>query len=85
MHSGGFGRVFEARLFGAPVAVKEIATPEEDIAGELHALSKARHPGVVNFVGANVETPGTCYIVTEFVPGGDLVRRRRRAKHPQRL
>lgn len=56
------------------MAIKEIEVVDsEAISSELQALARARHPGVVNFVGACLDEPRKCKIVTEFVSGGDLL------------
>lgn len=73
--SGGFGRVYQGKLYGTDVAVKEIVVQEDDIMKiqqELYSLDAARHPNVVTLMGAVVEEFPKVYIITEWVDGGDL-------------
>lgn len=46
----------------------------KDFQSELRALTRARHPNVVNLIGASIRDAPKVYIVMEFVPGGDLRR-----------
>ncbi|KAI8468611.1 MAG: kinase-like domain-containing protein [Monoraphidium minutum] len=47
---------------------------------EVEALSRLRHPNVVPFIGAVMEGPDRCWVVTEFMPGGSLAARLNRVR-----
>jgi len=79
--SGAFGTVLKASMYGTPVAVKQIHLPEEGNEEEQKilnifvdrekAMTRFHHPHFVQFIGL-VEHDGYIYLVTEYVPGGDL-------------
>jgi serine/threonine protein kinase len=66
---------------GRQVAIKQISSPELDdwemacFTREIGALSRLKHPHVVEFMGATSTTP--YWIVTAFVPGRSLFHRLR--------
>eukprot|EP00698_Gefionella_okellyi_P002780 TRINITY_DN1263_c0_g1_i1.p2 TRINITY_DN1263_c0_g1~~TRINITY_DN1263_c0_g1_i1.p2 ORF type:complete len:646 (+),score=135.39 TRINITY_DN1263_c0_g1_i1:4049-5986(+) len=72
---GGYGEVNRAMLWGTTVAVKVLLKQDEktqqDFENEVSFLSSVRHPNVVLFMGACLESPNLC-IVTEFVSKGSL-------------
>lgn len=74
--SGSFGQVLKASYFGTEVAVKKLFNVDDKmmqkyIQRELATLKNIRHPNVVQFMGLSKNESGI-FIVTEFVPGGDL-------------
>jgi serine/threonine protein kinase len=82
--SGSFGSVYKGTYLGTPVAIKKIAK-SEDLQEELDifvqreaAMAKYSHPHLVQFIGVSAHGPYV-YLVTEYVPGGDL---RRYLKNP---
>lgn len=83
--SGSFGSVYKGTYLGTPVAIKKIAK-SEDLQEELDifvqreaAMAKYSHPHLVQFIGVSAHGPYV-YLVTEYVPGGDL---RRYLKNPE--
>jgi len=73
---GSFGKVMKGDYFGTKVAVKKLFNHDDKkmqkyIQRELATLKNIRHPNVVQFMGLSIHTSGV-YLVTEFVPGGDL-------------
>jgi serine/threonine protein kinase len=91
---GGMGAVYlgEDEDRGGQVAVKVLnreAVPDEHAVRrfrkEARLLAEVRHPHVTNLIEAG-EQDGTCYLVMEFVDGGDLkVLLARRGTLPERL
>jgi serine/threonine protein kinase len=82
--SGSFGSVYKGSYLGTPVAIKKIAK-SEDLKQELdifvqreQAMTKYSHPHLVQFIGVSSHDV-YLYLVTEYVPGGDL---RRYLKNP---
>jgi serine/threonine-protein kinase len=79
--SGSFGMLFSARHRGTDrrVAVKVLATADEDDRADFHAearvLAAIDHPHVVRFHDY-IEAEGLCLIVMELLPGGTLSDRR---------
>jgi len=76
--SGSFAEVFLCNFRGTPVAMKQLLqdrkTPANvaDFKKEVAMLSRLRHPNIMMFVGANITTAPTMFIVTEFCPNGTL-------------
>lgn len=77
---GSFGRVFRADYLGTDVAVKEFLQQLPDAVNwdfdkyygrEVDMLREARHPNIVQFMGTCIQQ-GKVFIITEFVPGGNL-------------
>ena len=74
---GSFGAVYRADYLGTEVAVKECFTSIEGqslakyLEREIEILKEARHPNVVQFMGL-CKNESKTYIITEFVPGGNL-------------
>lgn len=75
---GAFALVYEGRLRGCTVAVKELKLQEadadllRDFAAEVSVLSTLVHPNVVEFVGACMN-PKHMLLVMELVQGGDAM------------
>jgi len=75
--SGGFGSVHKAVWKGESVAVKimhgmvEGSQMLETFKKEIFLLSRLKHPGIVNFLGASLKPPDVC-IVQELAEGGSL-------------
>lgn len=75
--SGGFGTVHKAKWKGEMVAVKimhgliEGSQMLETFKKEIFLLSRLKHPGIVNFLGASLQPPDIC-IVQELAEGGSL-------------
>ncbi|KAI9175732.1 hypothetical protein H9P43_006096 [Blastocladiella emersonii ATCC 22665] len=75
---GLFGVVYLAEYLGTQVAVKEVfRIPGVEFAKyfarEVDGLREARHPNCIQFMGIARDEPGNRdFIVTEFVPGGNL-------------
>jgi hypothetical protein len=75
--SGGFGTVHKAKWGGEMVAVKimhgliEGSQMLETFKKEIFLLSRLKHPGIVNFLGASLQPPDIC-IVQELAEGGSL-------------
>jgi len=83
--TGSFGSVYKGTYLGTPVAIKKIAK-SEDLQEELDifvqreaSMAKYSHPHLVQFIGVSANGPYV-YLVTEYVPGGDL---RRYLKNPE--
>ncbi|KAI3649293.1 hypothetical protein MP228_005852, partial [Amoeboaphelidium protococcarum] len=84
---GSYGQVFKADYLGTEVAVKMFhhqltdttsqSSQEFDfkkyLGREIDMLKESRHPNIVQFMGTAVNDY-KIYIVTEFVPSGNLVR-----------
>ncbi|ORX35036.1 kinase-like domain-containing protein [Kockovaella imperatae] len=77
--SGSFGSVYKGTYLGIDIAIKEItASTEYDVhkyfEREWRIMRECRHPNIVLFLGLSQETPGDgkVYIVSEFVPSGNL-------------
>ncbi|KAF9997926.1 hypothetical protein BGZ79_008387 [Entomortierella chlamydospora] len=77
--SGSFGRVFHGDLLGTEVAIKECvrsnsrAFDEKYFKREVNILKQSRHPNIVQFMGI-CKRKKKFYIVTEFLPLGNLRR-----------
>ncbi|KAI1303772.1 hypothetical protein EDD11_005311 [Mortierella claussenii] len=77
--SGSFGRVFHGDLLGTEVAIKECvrsnsrAFDEKYFKREVDILKSSRHPNIVQFMGI-CKRKKRFYIVTEFLPLGNLRR-----------
>ncbi|KAF9191573.1 hypothetical protein BGZ51_007136 [Haplosporangium sp. Z 767] len=77
--SGSFGRVFHGELLGTEVAIKECvrsnsrAFDEKYFKREVDILKQSRHPNIVQFMGI-CRRKKRFYIVTEFLPLGNLRR-----------
>lgn len=76
LSSGNFGKVYRGTYLGTPVAVKKLLDVDDEfmhkyIEREMGILRTLRHPHIVQFMGLCKHSSGL-YIVTEFVPGGDL-------------
>merc|ERR1719262_311547 len=75
--SGGFGTVHKAKWRGDDVAVKimhgmtEGSQMLDTFKKEIFLLSRLKHPGIVNFLGASLQPPNVC-IVQELAEGGSL-------------
>jgi len=73
---GSFGVVYKGEYFGTPVAIKMLLNTDDEltkkyIQREVYALKGIHHPNIVQFMGLCKHTSGL-YIVTEWVPHGDL-------------
>lgn len=73
---GAFGETFRARWHGADVAVKRVRIDSDvELASflrEVECLSGLRHPSIVPFLGAVIQDAGSCWLVSEYMPGGTL-------------
>lgn len=80
--SGGSAQVFKGRWKSEEVAIKKISGSKyiEEMAKEINALRKLRHPNLVRFIGACLQPP-LLLIVTEFMGGKSLHERIFHAKH----
>jgi len=74
---GNFGAVSVANYLGTQVAVKRLFDLDEEmkiyLQRELNVLKQIRHPNIVQFMGLSKTDEGL-YLITEFVPRGDLCR-----------
>ncbi|KAG8826154.1 hypothetical protein FRC17_008355 [Serendipita sp. 399] len=77
--SGSFGNVYKGNYLGIDVAIKEVLpSTEYDVAKyferEWRLMKEARHPNVVLYLGLSRAPPpsNTIYIVSEFIPSGNL-------------
>jgi len=73
---GNFGEVFDGDYLGTRVAIKKLYFVNDEmmqkyIEREMDTLTNLAHPNIVQFMGLCIELEDI-YIVTEFVPGGDL-------------
>eukprot|EP00931_Biecheleriopsis_adriatica_P033082 TRINITY_DN19226_c2_g1_i1.p1 TRINITY_DN19226_c2_g1~~TRINITY_DN19226_c2_g1_i1.p1 ORF type:complete len:711 (+),score=100.74 TRINITY_DN19226_c2_g1_i1:65-2197(+) len=76
--AGGFGEIVTARFHGATVAVKTHRSTSEDTAAEirhglleLRMLRLLRHPNIVEFLGATIDTnTRTTKLVFEYIEAG---------------
>lgn len=75
---GAFGVTYKSVWRGSEVAVKCVriskATELTNFLREIDALSHIRHPHVVPFLGAVLEPPQKCWLISEFMHGGTLAR-----------
>jgi serine/threonine protein kinase len=81
---GTYGTAYEARWRGVHAVVKCVkvrhADREEEakqvtsFLREIETLSHLRHPHIMPFFGACMRSYEECWLVTEFLPGGDLSR-----------
>ena len=78
--SGGFGTVHKATWRGNDVAVKimhgmtEGSKMLDTFKKEIFLLSRLKHQGIINFLGASLQPPNVC-IVQELAEGGSLFTR----------
>ncbi|EGD78537.1 serine/threonine protein kinase [Salpingoeca rosetta] len=78
--AGAYGVVFKAEWDTVTVAVKVLQRTlsvddretANDIGNEVEFLQRTRHPNVVRFFGAGVNTNGSPFLVLEFVAMGSL-------------
>eukprot|EP00931_Biecheleriopsis_adriatica_P066222 TRINITY_DN40620_c0_g1_i1.p1 TRINITY_DN40620_c0_g1~~TRINITY_DN40620_c0_g1_i1.p1 ORF type:complete len:806 (+),score=120.56 TRINITY_DN40620_c0_g1_i1:30-2420(+) len=74
--SGSFGSVIRANFYGTPVALKIPRSAEEKhlpLLNELRTLRRLRHPNIVLFLGAHLETESTdMALVFELIEGHTL-------------
>eukprot|EP00035_Acanthoeca_spectabilis_P010720 m.189532 g.189532 ORF g.189532 m.189532 type:complete len:1041 (+) comp15110_c0_seq2:129-3251(+) len=78
--SGAFGRVLRGMWGHIPVAVKILRRPmddldlsmQEDFDREVAVMRSIRHPNVLTFFGAGVNSAGHAYLVTELMTMGSL-------------
>ncbi|EGD79461.1 serine/threonine protein kinase [Salpingoeca rosetta] len=78
--AGAYGVVFKAEWDTVTVAVKVLQrtlSPDDeatatDFGNEVEFLQRTRHPNVVRFFGAGVNTNGSPFLVLEFVSLGSL-------------
>jgi len=73
---GNFGQVSKGTYFGTEVAIKQLLDVDDKdmhkyIEREMATLRDMRHPNVVQFMGLSRNVTDV-YIVTEYIPGGDL-------------
>jgi len=73
---GNFGKVYRGTYFGTDVAIKQLYYVDDEdmqkyIAREMQTLKGLRHPNIVQLLGL-CKDPTGIFIVTEFIPGGDL-------------
>ncbi len=87
--AGGMGAVYLAyeRATARLVALKRIEDVEDQdavrrFAREVRVLSRMAHPLIVRFVETGVDGAGTPFVVTEYVPGGNLEDYMRRTGKP---
>ncbi|KAI8468190.1 MAG: kinase-like protein [Monoraphidium minutum] len=85
--AGAFGETHKGRWRGADVAVKRVRVAGESelvsFLREVECLSGLRHPGVVPFLGAVMEGAGHCWLLAEFMEGGNLATWIHSGKGPQ--
>ncbi|TXT06061.1 hypothetical protein VHUM_03534 [Vanrija humicola] len=77
--AGSFGSVHRGQYLGVDIAIKEIhSSTEYDVSKyferEWRIMRECRHPNIVLFLGLSKEptAEGRIFIVTEFVPRGNL-------------
>ena len=77
--SGGFGAVFQAYdpIIDRDVAIKvplPTASPQsvDEYLAEARNVGRLKHPGIVEVYDAGRTDHGLCYVVSAFIPGGDL-------------
>ncbi len=72
---GCYGETVLGTFDGIVCAVKKVYLEKEGVerafVREVEALQKVRHPHVISLWGAVVE-PGSCWLVTEYMPNGTL-------------
>eukprot|EP01112_Ceratiomyxa_fruticulosa_P014571 TRINITY_DN4189_c0_g3_i1.p1 TRINITY_DN4189_c0_g3~~TRINITY_DN4189_c0_g3_i1.p1 ORF type:complete len:481 (-),score=105.34 TRINITY_DN4189_c0_g3_i1:104-1546(-) len=74
---GGYGKVYKGVWAGTKVAIKKLraSTKQEDeyseFFDEVRIMSKLRHPNILQFLGACVQSPHM-FILTEFMDRGSL-------------
>eukprot|EP01087_Luapelamoeba_hula_P021520 TRINITY_DN7544_c0_g1_i1.p1 TRINITY_DN7544_c0_g1~~TRINITY_DN7544_c0_g1_i1.p1 ORF type:complete len:591 (-),score=120.13 TRINITY_DN7544_c0_g1_i1:88-1860(-) len=74
---GAYGKVYEAKLFAKPVAVKKLTSKFLDekalaaFGAEVDIMCGLRHPNVLLFMGA-CTTPGNLTIITELMAKGSV-------------
>jgi len=78
---GNFGQIYRANYHGTDVAVKQLldignTRMHKYIEREMSLLMSLRHPHIVQFMGL-CKHNNELFIITEFVPGGDLYDRLR--------
>eukprot|EP00005_Dracoamoeba_jomungandri_P002145 CAMPEP_0174255542 /NCGR_PEP_ID=MMETSP0439-20130205/4863_1 /TAXON_ID=0 /ORGANISM="Stereomyxa ramosa, Strain Chinc5" /LENGTH=1026 /DNA_ID=CAMNT_0015337767 /DNA_START=90 /DNA_END=3170 /DNA_ORIENTATION=- len=84
---GAFGKIFKGEYLGTDVAIKKFLMdsgyPEDDqkyLEREVATIKGIRHPNIVGFVGIS-QNHGDVYLVTEWVPSGDLTNELRKDKY----
>ncbi|GBF89363.1 hypothetical protein Rsub_01935 [Raphidocelis subcapitata] len=74
--AGAFGETHRGRWRGADVAVKKVRVASEselvNFLREVECLAALRHPGVVPFLGAVLQGSGRCWLLAEYMPGGNM-------------
>ena len=74
--AGGFGSVFSATMHGATVVVKTVKDfVVREFLSEVAALVEITHPNALEYMGVSLVGESTAAIVTEYMGGGDLMRR----------
>eukprot|EP00040_Diaphanoeca_grandis_P005757 m.34358 g.34358 ORF g.34358 m.34358 type:complete len:973 (-) comp16966_c0_seq1:140-3058(-) len=77
---GAYGTVFAGTWGHIPVAVKVLRTPIDDVDPlitddfnrEVTFMQSIRHPNIITFYGAGINTNHRAYLVTELMEGGSL-------------
>lgn len=74
---GNYGNVYKGYYFGTPIAIKQILDVDDEfmhkyIEREMAILKDVRHPQIVQFMGLSKTEDGDVFIITEFIPFGDL-------------
>ena len=85
--AGAAGTTYAATWNGAQVAVKVAGCNGSSVEGwraEVHALTKLRHPHIVQYLGCVISPPTYC-LVLEFCDAGDLYRALRMRTPPTLL
>lgn len=78
---GAYGMVFKGEWQGAVVAIKKIkindhlgGNTDSLFTREVSIIRSLRHPNIVQFLGISILEDSQRFIVTEYVPNGDLSR-----------
>jgi len=73
---GTFGVTYHATWHGGHVALKSVRVEARDeimsFLREVDVMSSIRHPFVLPFIGAVLDPPHRCWVLTEWMPGGTL-------------
>jgi len=74
--AGNFGEVYRGDWEGAEVALKKLKSAEdyEEFVKEAGVLKNLNHPNVLRLLGIFIDNSGFQYIVTEFMPKGNLLK-----------